>query len=176
MNIKKGSTSSKGSTGGFTLVEMLVVIFISSVLAVLITQSLALSLRGSRKSESVATVRENVEYAMKVMERSIRNAKGLDCASSSGAQIIYEDEYGEIAFFECVTLASDTYIASNSALPQARLTSSDTRVTNCPAVFSCDSSSIPHSVGISINAETVRELVEEGAEVTSSTRILLRNY
>jgi prepilin-type N-terminal cleavage/methylation domain-containing protein len=165
--IKRVQNSSRS---GFTLIEMLVVMFVFSTLAVLATQSIALTLRGSRKSEAMSEVRSNVEYAMNVMERLLHNAKGFDCSASSGSQLIYEDEYGEIAEFTCESTGE--YIASNSA----RLTSGSVRITNCNIFSSCQSVSAPHSIDIGITAEAVDLSGAEGAQVTSSTRILLRNY
>lgn len=156
---------------GFSLIEMLVVILIFSILAVLATQSLATSLRGARKSESLGHVRENVEYAMNVMERSLRSAKELDC-SVSGDRLQYFTSSGVTAFFEC----DSGHIASNSAA--ARITSGDIRVTNCATVFTCDpgGSGVPGFVTITVTAQEEDIQGPESAQYTSSTRILLRNY
>ena len=157
---------------GFSLIEMLVVVAVFSVIAVIATQSLTTSLRGTRKSESLGHVRENVEYAMNVIERSLRGAKELDCPSSSGSKLEYFTSSGASAYFEC----SAEHIASNSAA--AVITSNDIRVINCGTVFMCVSSigGVPGYVNISVTAQESDIQGAESAEYTSSTRILLRNY
>src|SRR3989344_5347971 len=99
---------------GFSIVEMLVVLSIFSVLAILATQSIILTLKGSRKSESIVEVKENVEVAMSTMERLLRNSKSISC-SGNNLQLTYVDEYNQPGSFVC-SGGADGYIASGSAL------------------------------------------------------------
>ncbi|HCR35776.1 hypothetical protein A2130_00635 [Candidatus Woesebacteria bacterium GWC2_33_12] len=153
---------------GFSLIEILVVISIFAVIGILTTRSIFLTIRGAKKSDSLVRVRENVNYAMGVMERQIRNAQSIDCVSSTASIIYYTALEGVDSTISCV----DDYIASGSG----RLTSSDIVVTNCS--LSCIQTDInsPISVRISIAAEdTVSTSVEKGS-VTSETEIIARNY
>ncbi len=159
------------SSFGFSIVELLVVVTVFTILAVITTQSLVLILRGSRKSESLIAVRENVNYAMSIMERQIRTAREVTCPDSN--TLNYIDSYGISTSFAC----DDTngYIASGSA----RITSSEI-VIDCSAasVFTCNAAvgSVPPSVDIDIRAQAADSSGAEGAEVTSETHILLRSY
>jgi prepilin-type N-terminal cleavage/methylation domain-containing protein len=161
---------------GFSLIEMLVVIFVFSILAVVSAQSLSLTLRGSRKSESLTEARENVQYAVNVIDRLIKGSQDLTCASTTPSnRVDYIDEYGNNAYFQCVTSGTDTYIASNSS--SQRLTSNDVRITNCNQVFTCtDNTANPDSLDVSITATNANAVGADGALITATTKIFLRNY
>lgn len=163
--------------GGFSLIEMLVVIFVFSVLGVVSTQILALSLRGTKKSESISEVRANLEYAASNMERLLRNATSIeDC--STGTKLEYKDENGVPAYFECKTLGSDICIASGSAsLGEVKITSSKVKMA-CSGAFSCDiPTDTPHVAYITLRGEDAELGVGiEGSSVTVRTQIQLRNY
>ncbi|OGM23198.1 hypothetical protein A2865_00040 [Candidatus Woesebacteria bacterium RIFCSPHIGHO2_01_FULL_39_17] len=152
---------------GFSLIEMLIVVAVFSILAVVATQSLSSSLRGSKKSESQVIVRENVDFALSTMERLLRNADNLNCASSDANTLVYIDEYGNSVRFDC----SSGSISSESST----LTSPDIEV-DCTSVFTCNNTSIPHSVDITIKAERTGITGAEGSQITETTKILLRNY
>jgi len=170
---KEQKAKSKSYKMGFTIIEMLVVLVIFSVVGILTARSVAVSFRNSRKSESMSKVRENIEDAMNVMERCLRNAGGINCVS--GSRIEYEDEYGGLSFFECTGDPEDpggTYIASQSAT--SRLTNKTIDV-DCTAMFSCNNVAIPPWVDIKINAMADTEGVE-GFIISSQTRVSLRTY
>lgn len=155
---------------GVSLLEILVVITIFSVLAILATRGILLTLRGSRKSDSLGRVRENVDYALSVMERQLRNAEDVACTSST--LVTYETKDGASATFSCESVGAGGYIASSSA----RLTNDEVDVSSCS--FTCDSggSGVPPSVSISITGEDANLEGPEEAQATTSTRIYLRTY
>lgn len=168
---------------GFSLVEMLVVIFIFSILGVVTTQSLALSLRGSKKSESIGAVKENLEYTVSTMERLLRNAKSIDVTACNASQnrLDYVDEYGVSAYFECSN--ADARVASGSATTSTIMTSNQVEIL-CSAAgyspFSCQESADPNSppsVSIELHGRDA-DLGSgvEGADVTVKTKVLLRTY
>lgn len=163
---------------GFSLIEMLIVLFVFTILAVVATQTLTLSLRGSRKSESVSNNRENIQYAVSVIDRLLRNARDITCTTPSPAatnRVNYVDEYGNSAYFSCETVGADTFIASNSST--ARLTSDSVKITNCNAVFSCTNGvGVPDSIDIRVKGTDSNVSGAEGSQVDISTKILLRNY
>jgi prepilin-type N-terminal cleavage/methylation domain-containing protein len=163
--------------GGFSLIEMLVVIIVFSILAILATQSLATSLRGTRKSESIGHVRENIEYAMSIMERSLRTASELDCTPSSSSEIVYRTFSNVEASFEC----TGTNIASSSGgITKNLINAVDVNIVGCgtETTFTCNrgSGGNPDSVVIRVTAEEKDNTDIESAKYTSETRILLRNY
>jgi len=163
------------SFSGFSLIEMLVVMSVFSILAIVATQTLTLSIRGSRKSDSISETRENVQYALNVMDRLLKNARRLSCTTYNipTARVDYIDEYDKLVYFSCEG-APDSYIASNSAA--SRLTSPNVVISNCSQVFICHKGvGVPDSVDVSINATTKNSGID-GASVPLSTKILLRNY
>jgi len=148
---------------GFTLVEILVVITVFAVLGVITTQTLLISLQGSRKSGSLTSVRENLNYALSVMERQLRNAESVVCTKSTYTNITYNDENGKETSFSCL----GDYIASGSA----RLTSSETVITACE--FTCNNPvGLPSWVGINLTAKEAKA----SGTVSVSTQIQLRTY
>lgn len=155
---------------GVSLLEILVVMTIFSVLAILATRGVLLTLRGSRKSDSLGRVRENVDYALSIMERQLRNAEDLACTTST--LITYETKGGASATFSCESVGSGGYIASSSA----RLTSQEVEISSCS--FTCDAgnSGVPPSVSIAVTGEDANLEGPEQAQVTTSTTIYLRTY
>lgn len=161
---------------GFSLAEMLIVVFVFTTLGLILTRSLAITLRSSRKSEDVSTVKQEVEFVLSTMERLLRNAKGLDCGTSSDWILNYLDEYGTETSFSCVGYNGNTYIASGSS--NVRLTSPNITIinNNCGIFSNCSDSSVPHSVDITISAKRLGAGGGESSQVTLKTKVLLRNY
>lgn len=157
---------------GISMIEVLVVVLVFSVISILGTQSILLSLRGSKRSESTIGVRENVNYSLSVMERQLHNADSITCLDST--TISYTDEFSQpnITFTCNLSDPEEGYIASGSA----RLTGSDINVTACS--FFCDSggAGVPPSVMISITAKDKDATQLEGSQFTTNTRINLRTY
>jgi prepilin-type N-terminal cleavage/methylation domain-containing protein len=160
---------------GFSLIEVLVVMFVFSILSIVVAQTLAVTLRGSRKSESQVQARENIQYAISVIDRSVRNARRLTCSGQTNT-LSYIDEYGVAASFQCVSASGNYYIASNSA----RLTSDSVNVTNCVSpsyAFTCiQNTGVPDEVNIAITAIDSNVTGAEGSSVSVTKKILLRNY
>jgi prepilin-type N-terminal cleavage/methylation domain-containing protein len=160
---------------GFTLVEILVVVIIFATIGILATQSIILTLKGSRKSEAKNRVRENVEYATNVIERSLRGARKITVCTNT--LLVYEDEESSgDAQFRCIG-GVNGYIASG--LADVRVTTEDVKIDCTGAVFVCNLTpplGVPQSVEITIVAEDAAGGGVEGSQVTTSTKILLRNY
>lgn len=157
---------------GFSLVEMLVVISIFAVLGVLSTQAVTLTLKSSKKSDSLVRVRENVNYSLAVIERQIRNSETISSCSGATSIINYTSLEGIDSSFSCVTPGINGYIASGSA----RLTSSDISVTACS--FTCTQLDVnnPPVINVSISAEDATSSSIEKGVVTTDMEIITRNY
>jgi Tfp pilus assembly protein PilE len=154
---------------GISLIEILIVVTIFAVLGILVSSSIILTLQGSKKSENLVSVRENLDYSMSIIERQVRNADSIECTSAS--ILSYMDENGKPGSFSCNTVSGDSYIASGSA----RMTSS-TVIATCS--FSCnlgDSVSQPY-VDIVLQGRHATSTGSQGASVTTNTRIYLRDY
>ena len=162
---------------GYSLVELLVVVSIFSVIILITTQAIVLSLRSSRKGESLITVRENIDYAFSVMERHIRSAEDIITCSADGRTLNYTDQWGEAAIFSCLG-GTNGYIASGSAV-LLRITSDEVDI-NCNSVpiFVCNipGGDVPPSVEIEVTGSKAGETAVEGASVNTNTRIQLRTY
>ena len=171
----------KGIEKGLSLVEILIVITIFSVLGVLITQSVILTLTGSRKSEATIRVRENLDYSLNVIERQLRNASAVyrdstyttACNSSVQTSIYYLDQNGNKSYFSCENIDGvGSYIASGSA----HLTGSAVKIVACS--FQCvpNALSNPNLVRVKITLNDGSTTGVNSASASASTQIYLRNY
>lgn len=160
----------KKRNSGLSLIEILVVITVFSILAILATRGVLLTLRGSRKSDALGSVRENVGYSFAVMERNLRNAQTLSCTSAT--RVDYTDQNDSAGYFSCENVGSSGYIASGSA----RLTSDQVNVTSCSFTCEAATTGVPPAVDIDVTAQDANTQGAEGGQVTVQTRINLRTY
>lgn len=152
----------KKSQKGYSLVEILVVLGIFAILATVATQAVFQTIRGSRKSESSIKVRENLNYALSVMERQLRGV--TDISSCINNRIDYSHKFGT-SYFACIS-GVDSYIASGSA----RLTSDQVKLNSCTISCPADLS----SVTISLNGIDAKTLGTENVSVPVTTQIFFR--
>lgn len=161
----------KNNIRGFSLFETLVVISVFALLGILVSQSLAFSLRGSKKSEVTSRVRSTLSYAVDSISRNLRNADEItSCSTATNPRVItYTDEYGDTNKTYSFDLSSG--IISSGA---AELTPANVKIN--AVTLSCDLTSIPQSVNISLTAVDPKFSGAEGTSVTITEDILLRNY
>lgn len=159
---------------GMSLLEILVVVTIFAVLGVLVTRSVLLTLQGSRKTEALVKTRENLNFAMNVMERQIRNANAItECPNADPSILNYTDADGNSSSFTCTNISTQNgYIASGSA----SLTNDSINVLSCQ--FSCTpgTSINPPSVTITVSATDKTASGIQNSTVSVSNKIYLRNY
>ncbi len=164
----------KKSKSGVSLIEILVVITVFAVLGILATRAILLSLVGSRKGDAQIKVRENVDYAVSVMERQLRNAESVSpCLEipEPVSVINYNDSDNNPSSFTCNII--EGYIASGSA----RLTSDEIEITSCTFTCTEGTASTPPKVAIDIKAQDAgTQGSKEGSSVTVATEINLRTY
>lgn len=158
---------------GFSIIEMLITTALFAVIMVVSTQSLATSLKNSRKSDSISKARENADFAVSTMERLLRNAK--DVTACSDLELEYTDEYGKTSNFTC---DAGSFIASGSAGLRITSTSVNIDCTGTVKVFNCPAPAIgvPQAIEITVKASDASSSGAEGADVISKTKVLLRNY
>ena len=79
---------------GLTLVEILVVLGIFALISFFGVSLFFSLLRSSRKTEMIAKVKQNGDYAINVMERAIRSANSLgeEAGNSSSVTVLSGDE------------------------------------------------------------------------------------
>ena len=159
---------------GMSLLEILVVVAIFAILGIIVTRSIILSIGGSKKSESLVKVRENLDYSLAIIERQLRNADSITiCPLPASNLISYKDLYGNTGTFSCENLGGlDPYIASGSA----RLSSSSVKITSCSFTCTSETSTNPALVTISLEAEDAETTGIQKSKVTTSTQVYLRNY
>lgn len=153
---------------GFTLTEVIIVLGIFSILAVVVSQALFTTLKGSAKSEIASSIKREGDYVVAVMERAIHNAKFIDTCGSG--RIAYRDTNSRSGLFDC----TQGRVASGSAV----ITSDQTSVTRC--IVTCSPSAPPYkSVDVNMTFERPNPSgvlrPEEKAKVELKTKILLRN-
>ena len=64
---------------GFTLAELLVVIGVVAVMGLIITEVFSRSLRGGNKSQVIATIKQNGQSTLELMDKTIRAADQIVC-------------------------------------------------------------------------------------------------
>jgi len=160
---------------GFTLVEMMVVVGILGIVTITGSTMFFSILRGSTKARVTQLAKQNGDYAISVMGRMIRNARGLlsPTADSVTSSITIKNPDGGITVFSC----NSSTIASNGA----SLIGSGFKISDCSGVFDVKvgSEGIKPSV-VKINFDLkqagAESRVEEQALINFQTTVTLRNY
>lgn len=169
---------------GFTLIETVVVIFLFSSLGLISTNILGTILKTTTKASLDKELKQNGDYAINFMERSIRNAKKVNPCNTSSSTLTLENQNGSITVFECLNQDSVAKIASTSGTVVNSLTSSSVTVGsvggNCSTsslIFTC-SNQTPQSVGISFTLKQSRigGRAEEQSSAFFQSTVGLRNY
>ncbi len=157
----------KNRLKGYSLIEMLVVIAIFSVLSVLVAQGILLSVRNVKRSENTIKVRQDVDNAVGIMERQLRNATSISCPSN--ARVVYMPPSRSTA----ETIECDGGAIRWRLNP---LTSDIVNIKNCN-IFTCSPTSTnPETITININAEAGSSSSIEVGEINIQTEIKPRNY
>jgi len=156
----------------FSLIEALIVIAVFSILAVVTTQTVAVSLVTSKKSESTIKVRENLEYAVSIIERRVRSAQELYDASCTSTRVEYLDSEDVAHWIQCTNLGLDGRIETD----QGDLTSEEIAVTAC--TFTCypATPTVPARLLLSITATPKEAVTTTQYPVSISTTVSLRVY
>lgn len=157
---------------GFSLIEMLIVIGVLGVLVLAGSNLLFGTFSGGSKSEISKEVRQNGEYALKIMEESIKNAVSLESCSKS--QLIIKDQSNQNITFKLETDNEKiSHIASNSSY----LTSSKVKVENFE--FECGELKIgvPPAIGISFKISQAEETdqPQRKSQMNFKIKVVMRN-
>ncbi len=70
------------SSRGFTLVEMIVAVFLFSIVMVVAVGALVSIVQANRKAQSVKSVMNNLNFSLESMTRAIRTGTAYDCPGS----------------------------------------------------------------------------------------------
>lgn len=157
---------------GYSLIEILVVLTIFALLATMATQTVLLTIRSSRKSEASIKARENLDSAVSVIERQLRNAKSVDTTTSTVTRLNYIDNAGTASYFECTNLSTTGYIASGSAT--INLTGGVIDLGTCNFTYTPASNGISASVSINLAGTEINNTGIEAGNASVQTKIFLR--
>jgi prepilin-type N-terminal cleavage/methylation domain-containing protein len=165
---------------GFTLIELLMGIGIFSIIASATLTILFVSLRVSKKTDSLVQLRQSGNFTLSQIGRSIRYAKSLDspasCVTTVSSQTITitSVESNSKTTFTC-TSGTDPSIASNSA---SLIDTNKFIVSECS--FTCTQPSLNESPTIdfrfTLNTKSNTGIMESGGSIPFQTSITLRNY
>jgi Tfp pilus assembly protein FimT len=165
----------KNFNKGLSLIEILVVVAIFEILGIIVSSALVLTIQGTKKSESLVRVRENINYSLAVVERNLRNAISVPtCNGVAGPRIDYFDQDGIAAYFQCVNTGQPgSYIASGSA--QVHLTPDTIKIMSCSFKCTPSSSGNPPFVTVSLTVQDASASGAQSSKVTSENNVYLRN-
>ncbi len=169
----------RSRNGGFTLIEILIVVSLIGVMSIAITQVFMSILRSQSKGEIIKGVKQNGDYAYSVMESMIRNAQEVTDPTSCGSQvdeisIKNPDDY--ITRFYC-TSGAVSLVASQSGTSNFFLTNSDVDASACHFIVNCPPTS-PKYVWMTFTLSQANAAagVAETATETFEGIVSLRNY
>ncbi|BCX14922.1 MAG: hypothetical protein KatS3mg088_605 [Patescibacteria group bacterium] len=155
---------------GFTLIEMLVVTGLFAGIAVLVGNLVGTSMKGVRKSESSMKVRSELENAVSIVERSLREAKNnsVSCLDpqNQSPRLSFTDQNGISVNLSCNS--------NNLVMNGSDLTGANINLSNCG--FDCSSLVSNGVVVINLTASSLGTSGVESDVATVSSRIFLRNY
>ncbi|MDO8551147.1 MAG: type II secretion system protein [bacterium] len=180
----------KRNNSGFTLIEVLMVVFILGIIVVLGSNLFFSIMKGASKAELTKEVKQNGDYALGMMVRMIRNAKkitvnsdGQTCSlSMQKFKIINQDDTTtELACKSDITDQVAKISAGTSPLtgPNVTLTSGGS---GCPGTFSfsCVQPSMLEPANVTISFTLYQKGTsgrpEELAQASFKTTVSLRNY
>jgi prepilin-type N-terminal cleavage/methylation domain-containing protein len=176
---------------GFSLIETLVVIAVFALISVIVSRSVAVSIVGTRKSDSSALVRENLNLAVSAVERRLRSASKIttSCTGTPEQSIQFINEDGVESRLFCnpgtCTVGGNTYIGyvPDISAPglEERLTNSDSVcITACEFVCSPQSApgglGLPPAIRISVEGRSKGTSGVEDTSVRLETGVSLRAY
>lgn len=154
---------------GFTLIEMIVVTMIIGLLMVTVSAVFFATLRGSVKNQHLTEVKQNGNYALSVMERMLRNARGIQDCTAGMHDLTLTNPDGEVTTF---TFGADKIASNSSDLTTSRVIVSNGRFDCLATLGQPDRVQIVFSV--SQSSTSVRP--EEQATANFQTTVTLRNY
>ncbi len=171
---------------GFTLIEMLAVMVVFASIGTIIISTIFISLRGSKKSDSVTSVRQNGNFALSQMVKTIRYAKTLDnpypCVLPppptpvpSYQSITVTGYDNSQTTFTCTTGLAGTISQNNQSLLDT--SSSGVSVSSCSITCSQNSESTPPTVSISftLSPRTGAGSADASTAIPFETSVTLRN-
>lgn len=164
---------------GFSLIEVLIVIALFATIATVAAESTLLSLRSARKADTISEIRDNLDFAVAVIERQTRNAQEINSlcepTGTTSTSFSYVDEHESNTSFSCEFISGSSppfFIASGSA----RLTSDDIELTECTFICTDPEGNLPKYIDIHLVGEKAGINGSDQSVVSVDTRVMLRAY
>lgn len=155
---------------GFTLLELLAVVGILSFILIATTQLLSSTLAGSGKSNSLQLVKQNGQFALSTMERTVRRAKTLTTCSGGTLTVTVPETTGDVIY---------TFKLNGTTLERndIKLTDADVRVTDFSCSLTPAAVGNPAVVDLSLTIDKLGLSVENSVvNTTFNTSVSLRTY
>jgi len=158
------------NTKGFSLMETLIVIGIFAVIGVIVTSSIADSIRGTKKSDATIRLRSNLELSLATIERRVRNAKELSpcVAGVQMKNFSYTDQDNTTHSFSCG--------GGVVSIDGQDITSQEINITTCTFVCTPPSVGLPASLDITLSGEDLLSSGEQSANFSTKSKLNLRSY
>lgn len=163
----------KKQTKGFTLIEMLTLVTVLGLIMVAGSGLLFGGLAGTSKAQIQKEVRQNGEYALKIIEETIKNAVKFEICDSS--YVTVKDRYfKDITFKVLVDENGISRIASNSSF----LTSEKVKVKNFNINCNEIKPGLPSKIGINFTLQQSQDtlLPQNRASIDFSTVVTMRSF
>jgi len=167
---------------GFTLIEVLAAIAVMIIVGGIIGSIFISSLRGATKATTLTTVRQNGDFAIAQMEKTLRNAQSLttpaSCTTTQTVQSITVANFdGTSTTFAC---ANGNITSNGNALMDiAAVTTATTAVTNPACSFTCTQASATDYPTINIAFGLTQigspSFFEQRASIDFKSTVVLRN-
>lgn len=162
---------------GFTLIELLVSMMILMLLGSIILVIFFSALRGTGKSQSLISLRQNGNFALSQMTKNLRQAKNVSCSPDEPSEITFTsfpDTDQGVTTYRC----TEEGIASINAEQTSYFLDNSDEVSLSACSFTCDvrpNSEIPYvKIFFRLSSpETSQVAGEEGLTFTST--VLPRN-
>ena len=163
----------KDANSGFSLIEMLIVMFLFAILAFIVTQSTLQTFRGTRKVDASSKVRDNLDFAASLVERNVRNAKSITsaCDSTSHGTISFVTQAGAVGSYVC-SGGSNQYVTDGAT--SARITSSDVNLTTCSFTCTPNGAYNPPIIDFVFAGTAANVGASDTSFATISRRVILR--
>jgi len=195
----KLKTQNSNRQGGFTLVELLAVILVIGVVGGVVGGILISSLIGTNKTNSLESVRQNGNYALLQISKSIEFSRSFGGVSLNGVNYITDctqpqgvsptptpvpyfyikitSNDGNDTVFSCFSSAISSNSASLSSNSASLVNPSTIAVSSCYFTCSQDSLVVPPTIGIgfTLSDKKAGNFVENKTSVPFQTSVTLRN-
>lgn len=177
----------KKSEFGYTLIELLAVMFIMITVGLIVAAILVSSLRGTNKTNTIDTIRKNGNYTILQISKMLEFAQSFGGVSTNGTDYVTDcsspsTQYSYIkinsfdnmqTIFFCNTSSNPPTISSNSA---SLTNTNETTLTQC--YFTCSRNiTLPPTIGMSftLSQKATNAPFEKRETINFQTSVILRN-